>query len=298
SWLPRVHEGPEVTGMISVKAAHETGLTPATWVVAGAGDNAAAAVGAGVIGNGDALLSVGTSGVIFAHCYSPLVDPTGAIQAFAHAMHRRYHVMGVMLAAGGSLRWCRDTIAAGSDYDQLIAEASRASPGSDGAIFLPYLCGERTPHMNPFARAGWFGLTLAHGRAQIVRSVLEGVAFGLLDSLVRIEELGIRITALRAVGNGLDNPVWRRIVCDVLNRPLSRPVVEEGPAFGAAVLASVGSGIHASVNAAVTEMVHVSEVPDEPNPSTHAIYEASYERFCDMYLALLPFMDEEQACPV
>jgi xylulokinase len=296
TWLPRVYEGPEITGVVSDRAASLTGLQAGTPVIAGGGDNAAAAVGAGVVNAGESLVSLGTSGVVFAGSgETTIVDPDGAVHSFAHAVPNQYHVMGVMLSAGGSLRWCRDILAPGATYDELVDSAARIGPGSDGVTFLPYLAGERTPHMNPHARAAWFGFTLAHNRSHLIRSVLEGVAFGLRDSLARIEAHAIGVAELRAVGNGMRNAAWRRIVCDVLNRPMRQLRAEEGPAFGAAVLASIGCGVHPSVDLAIAAMVRTLDTRDEPDEDVKPAYDAAYKRFTELYEALHPFMQPEQA---
>ncbi len=291
TWLPNVFEGPELTGVVSDEAAALTGLPSGIPVVAGGGDNAAAAVGAGVVNAGESLVSLGTSGVVFTGCGEKIVvDPTGGLHCFAHAVPKRYHVMGVMLSAGGSLRWCRDLLDPAATYDELVEAAARVAPGSEGVTFLPYLAGERTPHMNPHARAAWFGFTLAHDRSHLIRSVLEGVAFGLRDSLARIEAFGVDVAELRAVGNGMQNAAWRRIVCDVLNHPIRQLQAEEGPAFGAAVLASAGCGAHASVDDAVAAMVRTLDARYEPNLDAKPAYAAAYRRFKHLYEALYPFM--------
>jgi xylulokinase len=200
--------------------------------------------------------------------------------------------MGVMLSAAGSLRWYRDVIAAphqeGQEvvaFDELLASASEIAPGADGLHFLPYLAGERTPHMDPFARGGWVGLTLAHDRRHLVRALLEGVSFGLKDALVLMQKLGVSPATLYAVGGGARSAVWRAMLASILGVPLQRLEVEEGPALGAALLAAVGAGVHADVAAAVDAAVRLHGAPDLPDPALQARYEEIYQEFTRLYPA-------------
>ncbi len=295
-WFPTVFEGPDVTGELHADAAKRTGIPAGTPVVGGGGDNAASAVGAGVVRSGTGLLSLGTSGVIFVHSDEAKTDPAGAIHACCHAVPSKYHLMGVVLSAGGALRWYRDTLASeetsaakrlGRDpYELLCEEAVPVPPGAEGLLFLPYLAGERTPHMDPNARGAWIGLSLAHGRPHLVRSILEGVAFALKDSLVRIQALDLSPDELRAVGGGMRSPLWRRILAAVLNAPLRRLEVEEGAPFGAALLAGVGSGVYADVGEAVARAVRVRKDVEAPDPVLVAAYEDLYRRFVRLYPGL------------
>jgi xylulokinase len=295
-WLPRVHEGPEVTGRISAEAARATGLPEGLPVVAGGGDNAAAAVGSGVVRPGTGFVSLGTSGVVFVPSARLEIDPTGGLHAFCHAVPGQYHLMGVVLSAGGSLRWFRDALAPElaaraeredrDPYDALLADAEAIAPGAEGLFFLPYLSGERTPHMDPHARGAWLGLTLAHGRAHLVRAVLEGVSFALKDALVPMQRLGVSPDVLYAVGGGARGPLWRRILAAVLGVPLQPLAVEEGPALGAALLASVGAGIHPDVEAAVAATVRPAGPAEPPDPDWQSLYENLYARFTTLYPAL------------
>jgi len=248
--LPAVFESPDVVAHVSADGAAETGLAAGTPIVAGAGDNAAAAVGSGIVRPGDALVSLGTSGVALAHVAEPLVDGSGALHAFCAAVPGAYHLMGVILSAGGSLRWTRDALGADMPFDALVAEAATVPAGALGVTFLPYLAGERTPHMDSQARGAWLGLSLAHGRPHLVRAVLEGVAYGLADAVDAMRALGVDPPVFARTGSGFASELWTTIVASVLERPLRR-AADEGPAYGAALLASVGTGAHASVEAAV-----------------------------------------------
>jgi xylulokinase len=288
-WLPRVYEGPEVTGNVSTAGAAASGLPAGLPVIAGGGDNAAAAVGSGVVRAGTGFVSLGTSGVVFVPSGTLEIDPSGALHAFCHAVPGQYHLMGVVLSAGGSLRWYRDTFAAqGSDdrFDALLAEADAIAPGADGLFFLPYLAGERTPHMDPFARGGWVGLTLAHDRRHLTRALLEGVSYALKDSLILMQQLGVSPDVLYALGGGARARTWRHLLASVLGVPLQRLAVEEGPALGAALLAAVGAGVHADVAAAVDAAVRLQGEPDAPDDALQARYQDLHRQFATLYPAL------------
>ena len=292
-WLPDVYEGPEVTGHLSSEAARTTGLREETAIVAGAGDNAAAAIGCGVIHEGTGLLSLGTSGVIFAPTDKLRIDPSGALHAFCHAIPRAYHLMGVILSAGGSLRWARDVLFGDGlnrseldDYDSFIEPAKHIPPGADGLFFLPYLAGERTPHMDPAARGAWIGLSLAHRREHLIRAVLEGVAFALRDAWERMTALGVAPSALRIVGGGAKSAAWREIIAAVLDIPLQQLAVDNGAAFGAALLAGVGAGTYADVDEAVAQTVRLSGDQEEPVGELVEEYESIYRKYVSLYPAL------------
>lgn len=233
-WLPRVHEGPEVTGTVRDEVAAQLGLRRGLPVVAGGGDNAAAAVGAGVSAPGALLASLGTSGVLFAPAEGFRPDPSGRVHAFAHALPDTWHLMAVILSAGGSLRWWSDVC--GASPAVLAEEAAGAD--ASGLVFLPYLTGERTPHLDPQARGGFVGLTVRHGRAEMTRAVLEGVAFALRDGQEVIDGLSAGEGQLRAVGGGSRSATWCQVLADVLERSVHRAAVDEGPAYGAALLAA------------------------------------------------------------
>jgi xylulokinase len=285
-WLPEVFEGPEVTGHLAEAVAHGLGLPAGLPVVAGGGDNAAAAVGCGVIREGTGFVSLGTSGVVFAHSDAPRIDPDGALHAFCHAVPGAYHLMGVVLSAGGALRWHRDTVAPGTDYARLVDEAAHVPPGADGLTFLPYLAGERTPHMDPDARAAWIGLSLAHERRHMTRAVLEGVAFALADSVERMRALGVELDTLYAVGGGARSDAWRAIVAAAARVRLQRLAAEEGPAMGAAILAMVGAGLYPDVAAAVTATVRPVGEPQAPDPDLVDAYRGPYARYRALFPAL------------
>jgi xylulokinase len=281
-WMPDVYEGPENTGSLREDVAEELDMPPGIPVAAGGGDNAAAAVGTGIVGPGLVNSSVGTSGVLFAHASEFNPDPSGRLHAFCHAVPGAYHLMGVTLSAGGSLSWWRETI--GGDYDELVGAASEVLPGSEGIVFLPYLSGERTPHLDPKARGAFFGLTARHGVAHMTRAVMEGVIFSLRDSLEIMRELGVPVEDVRATGGGARSSLWRQLQADVYGTPVRRTVADEGPAYGAALLAGVVSGTYADVDEA-TSVVRLREEVTEPDRERAKIYEEHYEVYRSLYPA-------------
>lgn len=286
SWLPDVAESPTITAHVSAAAARATGLTAGTPVVAGAGDNAAAAIGSGIVRDGSGVISLGTSGVVLAHEATVRVDRSGALHTFCAAVPGAYHLMGVMLSAGGSLRWWRDVVAPQTPYDTLTVEAESVSAGADGVTFLPYLSGERTPHMNPEARGAFVGLRVTHARAHLTRAVLEGVAYGLTDAIVRMRALGVDPPEFVATGNGMASELWRSIVSASIGRPLRQLLVDEGPAFGAALLAAVGGGAFPTVEAAADRCVRVAPSAAAPSPELVRAYRDGYDAFVELYPAL------------
>ena len=281
-WMPQVYEGPENTGALRGEVAEELGLPPGIPVAAGGGDNAAAAVGTGIVGSGLVNSSVGTSGVLFAHTLEFNPDPSGRLHAFCHAVPGAYHLMGVTLSAGGSLGWWRETV--GGGFDELVGVASEVPPGSEGLLFLPYLSGERTPHLDPAARGAFFGLTARHGVAHMTRAVMEGVVFSLRDSLEIMRGLGVPIEDVRATGGGARSALWRRLQADVYDTPIRRTVADEGPAYGAALLAGVAGGLYGGVDEA-TEVVRLREEVTEPDPERAKAYEEHYEVYRSLYPA-------------
>ncbi|MBT8165214.1 MAG: xylulokinase [Acidimicrobiia bacterium] len=283
-WFPPTFEGPAVTGTITPAAAAATGLAEGIPVVGGGGDQAANAVGVGAVREGVAALSLGTSGVVFVSTDSPQVEPQGRLHAFCHAVPGKWHLMGVMLSAAGSLRWFNDELAPGVPVEELVASAETIPAGSDGLLFLPYLSGERTPHPDPLARGAFVGLTVRHTRAHLVRAVLEGVAFGLRDSLDLIRGTGVAVDQVRASGGGTRSVLWRQIMADILEAEVVTLGTAEGAAYGAAVLAAVGAGWHDSVEEATDSWVQLS---DRTEPSGDD-YSAANEIYRGLYPALRP----------
>ncbi|HET7050559.1 MAG TPA: xylulokinase [Solirubrobacteraceae bacterium] len=275
SWLPPVLESPSVSG--------ET--AEGVPVAAGAGDQAAGALGVGVDRPGPLSVALGTSGVVFAALERFAADDAGRVHAFCHAVPGAWHAMGVMLSAAGSLQWLRNTVAAGVGYDVLTAEAEAWPAGTEGLTFLPYLTGERTPHADPDARGSFTGLTVRHDRGALVRAVLEGVAYGLRDSLDLIVSMGGAPALGRVSGGGARSDLWLAIVASVLELPLERVAVDEGAAFGAAILGGVAAGVWPSVHEAVAATVRPGGVI-EPVDDWVEVYPEGRERFRALYPAL------------
>ncbi len=281
-WMPRTYEGPEVAGTLRRDAAEELGLPPGIPVAAGGGDNAAAAVGTGIVAPGLVSSSVGTSGVLFAHTEGFDPDPSGRLHAFCHAVPGAYHLMAVTLSAGGSLSWWRDTL--GGDFDDMVGAASEIPPGSEGLVFLPYLSGERTPHLDPGARGSFFGLTARHGVPHMTRAVMEGVTFALRDGLEIMRGLGVPVGDVRATGGGAKSALWRGLQADVYGEPVRRTAADEGPAYGAALLAGVAAGTYGDVGEA-SSVVRVREEVTEPDPERVRTYEDYYGVYRSLYPA-------------
>jgi xylulokinase len=292
--LPALYESPQVCGKVSAAGAEATGLRMGTPVVAGAGDQAAGAVGMGIARAGAVSATIGTSGVVFAATDRPALDPQGRLHTFCHAIPGRWHVMGVTQAAGLSLRWLRDRFGVATDvqanagrdpYDVLADEASSAPAGSEGAFWLPYLMGERTPHLDPNARAALVGLTASHTRAHLIRAVMEGVAYSLKDTFTIFEEMRIPVTSIRLGGGGARSPLWRQIQADVYGREVEIVAAEEGAAYGAAILGGVGAGAWNSVDEACDSVVRVASriAPDEAVSKT---MQRSYRTYRKIYPAL------------
>ena len=275
SWLPRALESPEVSGKTA------QGVP----VAAGAGDQAAGALGVGVDRPGPLSVVLGTSGVVFAALPTFAADPLARVHVFCHAVPGAWHAMGVMLSAAGSLQWFRDVVAAGVPFADLDGQAASWAPGAEGLSFLPYLAGERTPHADPDARAAFVGLSLRHDRGAMVRAVMEGVAYALRDSLNLLTELGVKAERGRASGGGARSRLWLRIVASTLGLPLELTAVEEGSAYGAALLGGVAGGVFADVHEAVEACVRVREVV-EPEPAWEDVYSGGYQRFRELYPAL------------
>ena len=289
-WLPEVFEGPEITGGISPEAALATGLPVGIPVIGGGGDQAAQAVGVGAIHPGVVALTLGTSGVIFAPVNQPFIEPEGRLHAMCHSSPpgagSGWHLMGVMLSAAGSLRWLHDTLTPDLEYDNMLAPSASIPCGSEGLIFLPYLTGERTPYPDPLARGAFIGLTIRHTWAHMVRSVLEGVAFGLKDSMELVRGAGLgEIHQVRVSGGGSRSALWRQILADVIGCELVTVNITEGASYGAALLAGVGSGIWKDVPEACAATVKTG-TPTAPNLKAMAKYQEVYPIYRSLYPSL------------
>ncbi len=290
--LPQVAESHEPTTRLSAEAAGATGLRPGTPVVGGGGDQAASGVGNGIVEQGIVSSTIGTSGVVFAYTDAPHLDAPGRVHTFCHAVKNRWHVMGVTQGAGLSLRWFRDNFAAaevqeakvaGKDpYEALTAQAASAPPGCEGLIYLPYLMGERTPHLDPMARGVFFGLTARHTRAHVIRAILEGVAFSLRDSLEIFRDMGVASEQIRASGGGGRSPLWRQIQADVFGREMVTINATEGSAYGAALLAATGTGRYSNVQEACRASIRVTD-RCEPDPSRARMYDEQYQIYRKLY---------------
>jgi xylulokinase len=288
AYLPPTHEGPAITGYVSHAAAAATGLRVGIPVMAGGGDQAAGAVGVGAVQPGVVSLALGTSGVVFATTGGAFVEPEGRLHAFCHAVPGRWHFMGVMLSAAGSLRWHRDTFAPGISFDDLLAPAEEVPIGCEGLLFLPYLTGERTPHPDPLARGAFVGLTVRHSLPHLSRAVIEGVSFGLRDSFELIKSGGgAAITQVRVSGGGAKSPLWRQVLADIMNAELVTVNTTEGAAYGAALLAGVGAGVWHDVDSACRRTIHVTG-STQPNPAAVTEYERWYQVYRGLYPALKP----------
>jgi len=293
--LPDVCESTIITGEVSPGASSNTGLKAGTPVVGGGGDQAAGAVGNGVVRPEVISATIGTSGVVFAHTDEVKVDPEGRLHTFCHAVPGKWHVMGVMLSAGGSMRWFRDKLGSQEvqtarersidPYDLLTQEASKVPPGSEGLLFLPYLSGERTPHKDPDARGVFFGISLRTGKGHLTRAIMEGVAFGMRDSLEIMRSMGVPVAQVRASGGGARSELWRQIQSDVYGVELRVMEAEEGPAFGSALIAAVGVGTYGSVEEACDKAVRTSGVV-KPVPENVELYNRHYQMYTDLYQAL------------
>ena len=296
-FMPRAYEGPEITGYITDEVADATGLPKGVPVVAGGGDQAAGGVGCGIVRTGVISATVGTSGVVFAFSDEVALDPQGRVHTFCHSVPGKWHTMGVVLSAGGSLRWyrdalCKEEIAAGVEsgrdpYEYITEGAETAPLGCEGLTFLPYLTGERTPHKDPYAKGAFVGLSLRHTKAHLARAVLEGVAYSMRDSLDIMREMGVPINEVRASGGGARSPFWRQIQADVNNAPLVLINVDEGPAYGAAMLATVTAGMYSSVEEACDATIRVVD-SCQPDATSAGEYDKWFNLYQDTYKALAP----------
>lgn len=288
-WMPECVESEDDVGQVSGEAARESGLAAGTSVVAGGGDQPVQAVGSGIVHAGRCSVTIGTSGVIFAQGERHLEHPRGLLHSFCHSVRGQWYLMGVMLSAGGSFQWLRDTLKETADigYDKLNAKAAAAPPGSEGLVFLPYLTGERCPHDDPRARGGWIGLTRRHGTAHLARAVMEGITFGLNDSLRLMSDVGLRIESVTASGGAVKSALWRQMLADVFGVPVLTTNATEGGAFGAALLAAAGAGAFRDVTEAADKLVRVTG-RTEPDAARGRIYADMYGIYRELYPALRP----------
>lgn len=286
--LPKCYESSEITGYLTEQVADYTGLSKKVCVVAGGGDNACGAVGTGIVNEGNILVSVGTSGVVFASQDSFSVDKENRLHSFCHA-NGLWHVMGVMLNAASCMKWWVDRISDGVNVDQtysiLFKEAEQSKPGSNGLVFLPYMMGERTPYTDPYAKGCFIGLDMTQSRGDMTRAILEGVTFGLKDSLEIIKDLNIPIKKIRLVGGGASTKLWQQILADIFNIEVELINETEGPAYGAAILAAVGAGLFKDVNEACSKLIKVSGSL-KPNAYVQEQYSKSYSIYRSLYPTL------------
>ncbi len=284
--LPAVFESPEICARVTAEAEGLTGIPAGTPIVAGAGDQAAGAIGMGITRPGAASVTLGTSGVVFAATEQPSLDPGGRLHTFCHAIPNRWHVMGVTQAAGLSLRWIRDQFCQpGYTYAELSKEAASVPPGCDGVLWAPYLMGERTPHLDSSVRAALTGLAASHTRGHVARAVMEGVAFSQRDSFTIFAELGVPVNKIRVTGGGARSNLWKQIQADVYGHPVETIAADEGGAYGAALLAGVGVNVWPSVDVACDQNVRAAEVV-EPIPANKLIMDRQYQRYSRIYPAL------------
>jgi xylulokinase len=289
-FLPKVFESPEITGGVSKDGASATGLREGTPVAAGGGDQSAGAVAMGIVRPGDVSATIGTSGVVFAATSSPKLEPQGRVHTFCHAVPGRWHVMGVTQGAGLSLRWFREQFGLSKSgktqsYDEMAAEAATVPAGADGLLWTPYLMGERTPHLDPHARGALVGLTAQHTRAHVIRAILEGVAFSLRDTLTIFRDLNVPVKSIRLGGGGARSSVWQQIQADIYGMPVDLIGVDEGPAYGAGLIAGVGTGVWSSVDAACETSVHVAK-RIEPIATDVELMDRRYQEYRKIYSAL------------
>jgi len=293
-WFPPCSESDEVVGAITTTAAQETGLTKGTPVVAGGGDQPMQALGSGIVRPGLCSVTLGTSGVVFAQSARYLEHPEGLLHAFCHSVHGQWYLMGVMLSAGGSFQWLRNllTASAPTSYDEMTARAEQSPAGCEGLLFLPYLTGERVPYSDPNAKGCFVGLTPRHGQPQLIRAVMEGISFGLLDSLNLMRDLGIDIERVYASGGATRSAFWRQMLADVFETEIVTTNVTEGAAFGAAILAGVGTGCYRNAEEASDALSVVRErvCPDPRNleayRQNYAIYRSLYPQLASTFAAI------------
>ncbi len=290
--LPPCYESPEITGFITARSAKLIGLPEGIPVIAGAGDQPAAAIGAGIVKKGILSATIGTSGVVFAYTDTPTYDPEGRVHTMCHSVPGKWCIFGCMLSAGGSLRWFRDTLGQPEKekskqknidpYDLLMKNAQKSSPTANGVIFLPYLTGERTPHKDPFARGVFFGLSLSTDRNDLIRAVVEGITFGMKDQIDIMRKLGITPREIRLLGGGAKSQFWCKLQADIYNTKVSIPKITEGSAFGAAILAMVGTNTYSSVKEACRKLIKTTKTYS-PTPKTIQIYQSQHKLYNLIY---------------
>ncbi|HZD57775.1 MAG TPA: xylulokinase [Anaerolineales bacterium] len=281
--LPQIYASAEVAGRLLPEAARDSGLRPGTPVVYGGGDQACQALGSGIIDPGVASCTIGTGGQILAPLLSPAYDPQLRLHLYCHALPERWFRMAAILSAGLALKWLRDQVLVDLTYQEMADLAAGIGPGAEGLFFLPYLAGERTPHMDPQARGGFIGLTLRHGRAHLVRAVMEGVVFALRQGLELILELGVPVERVLAAGGATNHPLWLQLQADIFNRPVYRTWSAEAAALGAALLAGVGVGVFPDARSACSQVVRLREEVVSPNGANTALYREAYLKYCEIY---------------
>ncbi len=296
--LGKVYESPEVTGEITQKVADITGLKKGTIVVGGAGDNAAASVGTGVVEDGKAFTTIGTSGVVYAHTSKVTIDPKGRVHTFCCAVPNCWHVMGVTQGAGLSLKWFRDNFCTSEketaklmgvdEYYLMDKEAEKIPVGADRLLYLPYLMGERTPHLDPNARGMFFGLSAIHGKSHMLRAVLEGVAYSLRDCVEVFKEMNINVNDMMACGGGGTSPLWRQMLADLYACDVKTVASKEGPALGVGILALTGSGVYSSVQEACANIIKTDKVQAPINDNI-----PKYEKYYQLYREIYPAIKEQ-----
>ncbi|MCA9066940.1 MAG: xylulokinase, partial [Planctomycetaceae bacterium] len=293
--LPQVYESVEVSGTLTAAAAQAMGLPSGIPVVGGGGDQAASAVGNGIVQRGVISATMGTSGVVFAHSDEVQIDPAGRVHTFCHAVPGKWHVMGCVLSAGGSFQWFRNQFGAaeieaakaqGIDPYQLLTQAAAQAPvGSEGLYFLPYLTGERTPHADPHARAAWIGLSLRHGKGHLARAVLEGATYAMRDCLEIIRDMDIPVEQIRLSGGGARSEFWRQLQADIYGQPVVLINAEEGPAYGVALLAATGTGAYSSIEEACGATIRVVS-QTAVDSAQRAAYNTLYPMYGQLYRSL------------
>lgn len=296
--LGKVYESPEVTGEITQKVADITGLKKGTIMVGGAGDNAAASVGTGVVEDGKAFTTIGTSGVVYAHTSKVTIDPKGRVHTFCCAVPNCWHVMGVTQGAGLSLKWFRDNFCTSEketaklmgvdEYYLMDKEAEKIPVGADRLLYLPYLMGERTPHLDPNARGMFFGLSAIHGKSHMLRAVLEGVAYSLRDCVEVFKEMNINVNDMMACGGGGTSPLWRQMLADLYACDVKTVASKEGPALGVGILALTGSGVYSSVQEACANIIKTDKVQAPINDNI-----PKYEKYYQLYREIYPAIKEQ-----